>query len=70
MSTGVRPRRRAPTSPPLDHDHMDEDGRSTGKLSRRHSAVRLVNEEHDEEEAFHDLHDHTSAPPQFSGPFN
>jgi len=51
MSTGVRPCRRAPTK----HDYED-DGQSTGRLSRRHSAVRLVDEEH----KFHGLHDHTS----------
>jgi len=38
-----------------DHGHIEDDGRST-RLSRRHSAVRLV----DEEQEFHILHDHTS----------
>ena len=38
-----------------DHGHIEDDGRST-RLSRRHSAVRLI----DEGQEFHILHDHTS----------
>jgi len=42
------------------HDHdTDDDGRSTGRLSRRHSAVRIINEEHEDGE-YNGLRDQTN----------